>query len=273
MGSGGAAGFDSFAVMVAAQPAAARMALIESYAVGADALALIDGAIQGFEWLAKQTLEQSPERAGMPDELITAHIGAMREVASTRLRQGREAELPGLLDQWWGLIRSYRPPREPLHLSGRIPGPVEEGLEAHDNAERVIRAFAVEVAERGYRATTVDDVIRRGRMSATTFYDVFGGKEEALMGAIDCSRGADLRGGAAAAGTGSRLAAGDAGRLWRDTQLSGIAAGAGATGDGRSLCGRAGGGRTAGRSAGPGDGGWSHAASGWRRRRRRSRRR
>ncbi len=184
-------GFDSFGVMVAAQPAAARMALIESYAVGPKALALIERAMAGFEGLAKQTLEQSPERAGMPAELITAHVGAMREVASTRLRQGREAELPGLLNDQWELIRSYRPPPEPLHLAGRVPGPLAEELEAHDNAERVIRALAIEVAEKGYRRTTVDDVLARGKMSATTFYDVFGSKEEALMGAID-SAGAQM---------------------------------------------------------------------------------
>jgi AcrR family transcriptional regulator len=184
-------GFDSFAVMAAAQPAAARMALIESYAAGPEALALIEAAMAGFEAMAKQTLEASPERAGMPDELIAAHIGASREVVSARLRQGKEAELPELLDGMWELIRAYRPPPEPLVLAGRIPGPVEESLEAHDNAERVIRAFAIEVAERGYAATTIDDVLGRAKMSATTLYRDFGGKEDVLVGAID-SAGAQM---------------------------------------------------------------------------------
>jgi AcrR family transcriptional regulator len=178
-------GFDSLALIAAAQPAAARMALIESYAAGPQALALIEGAMSGFEYLAKQTLDASPERAGMPDELIAGHIGAVREVVSTRLRQGKEAELPGLLDEWWELVRSYRPPPEPLHLAGRIPPKVAESLEAHDNAERVIRAFAIEVAERGYYRTTIDDVLARAKMSATTLYRDFGGKEDVLMGAID----------------------------------------------------------------------------------------
>jgi AcrR family transcriptional regulator len=184
-------GFDSLAMIAAAQPAAARMALIESYAAGPEALALIEGATKGFEYLAKQTLEASPERAGMPDELIAAHIGAAREVISTRLRQGREAELPGLLDEWWELVRGYRPPPQPLQHSGRIPPPVSESLEAHDNAERVIRAFAVEVAERGYLRTTIDDVLARAKMSATTLYRDFGGKEDVLMGAIE-SAGAQM---------------------------------------------------------------------------------
>lgn len=189
--AGARQGFDSLAVMARAQPAAAKMALIESYAAGPDALALIEKGMSDFELLAKMTLEQSPERAGMSDELIAAHIGAVREVVSTRLRQGREAELPGLLDEWWELISSYRPPPEPLIVPGRIPPPRQEALEAHDNAERVIRAFATEVAERGYQRTTIDDVLARGKMSATTLYRQFGGKDDVLMGAID-SAGAQM---------------------------------------------------------------------------------
>ncbi len=169
--------------MVAAQPGAARMALIESDAAGPHPLELIENAMSGFEWLAKQTLEQFPKRAGMPDDLIRAHIfGAMREVASARLRQGREAELPGLLDaqpELDPLLTAHRPSRR--QIVGWISGPREEGLEAHDNAERVIRAFAIEVAEHGYRRTTVDDVIRRGKMSATTLYDVFGNNSVCLL--------------------------------------------------------------------------------------------
>ena len=126
-----------------------------------------------------------PERAGMPPEMITAHIGASREIACARLRQGREQELPDLLDDMWDLISSYRPPPEPLRSVGRPPASVSEILDAHDHAERAIRAFAVVVAERGYAATTVDEVVARAGMSATTFYDNFAGKEDILMAAID----------------------------------------------------------------------------------------
>ena len=184
-------GFDSFAEMVVLQPAAARMGLIEAYAVGPEALAPLERAVEGFEWLARQTLEQSPERAGMPAEMVSAHIGAMREIASTRLREGREAELPGLMDDLWDLIQSYRPPPQQLRLAGRPPRPQSESLEAHDHAERALRAFAVVVAEKGYAAATVDDVVKRAAMSATTFYANFDGKEDALMAAID-SAGAQM---------------------------------------------------------------------------------
>ena len=178
-------GFDAFAVMVAAQPAAARMCLIDAYAAGPAVLEPLDRAVAGFEWLTRQTLEQSPERANMPAEMVSALVGAQQEIARTRLREGREAELPGLMDDLWRLMRSYRPPPEPLRLAVRPPRAQAESLDSHDHAERVLRAFAAVVAEEGYGKTTVDAVVRRAAMSATTFYAHFDGKEDVLLAAID----------------------------------------------------------------------------------------
>ncbi|HEU4707503.1 MAG TPA: TetR/AcrR family transcriptional regulator [Solirubrobacterales bacterium] len=183
-------GFDAFAKMIAAQPAAARLALLEAYPAGPEAVTLVENAAAGFEWLARQMLEQSPERAGMPTEMITAHIGAQQEIARTRLRRGEEAKLPGLVDELWDLLLSYRPPPEPLRLTGRIPRFGPETIDAHDHAERALRAFAVVVAEEGYVNTTVEAVLKRAQMSATTFYTNFHGKEDAMLAAIDsaCSQ-------------------------------------------------------------------------------------
>ena len=135
-------------------------------------------------------LEQSPERAGMPAEMISAHVGAQQEIARTRLRRGEEAELPGLMDELWELLLSYRPPPEPLRLVGRAPKFGPETIDAHDHAERALRAFAVVVAEEGYVNTTVEAVLKRAQMSATTFYANFHGKDDAMLAAIDsaCSQ-------------------------------------------------------------------------------------
>lgn len=183
-------GFDAFARMVALQPAAARLAFLESYSAGAEALVLIENAVAGFEWLTRQMLEESPERADMPAEMISAHIGAQEEIARTRLRRGQEAELPELIDQLWQLLLAYRPPPEPLRLVGRPPRFGAETIDAHDHAERALRAFAVVVSEEGYVNTTVEAVLKRAQMSATTFYAHFHGKDDAMLAAIDsaCSQ-------------------------------------------------------------------------------------
>jgi AcrR family transcriptional regulator len=183
-------GLRSFAEMIVAQAAAARLALVEAYTAGPEALVPLERAMAGFEWLTRQVLEQSPERAEMPAEMVMALMGSQQEISRNRLREGREKELPGLTEELWGLLLSYRPPPQPLRPVGRPPKAQPETDEPHDHAERALRALAAVVAEKGYADTTVDAVLKRAQMSATTFYANFDGKDDAMLAAIDsfCSQ-------------------------------------------------------------------------------------
>jgi AcrR family transcriptional regulator len=185
------AALEAFAESIVSQPAAARVCLIEAYAAGPEALKPLEEATAGFERVSQQIRLQTPERAGMPPEMMTVHVGALQEIARNRLRRGTVAELPGLMEEVAAVMFSYQPPPEPLRLTTRPPAPRPEDLDAHNHAERALRALAVVIAEKGYTQTTVDEVIGRASMSATTFYANFSGKEEALMAAID-SAGAQV---------------------------------------------------------------------------------
>ena len=178
-------GMRSFAEMIVAQPAASRLALVEAYTVGPRALVPLEQAMAGFEWLTRQILERSPERAEMPAEMVMALMGAQQEIARNRLREGREEELPRLTDELWNLLLSYRPPPEPLRLASRPPKVRPETPEPHDHAERALQALAEVVAETGYAGATVEAVLKRAQMSATTFYANFAGKDDAMLAAID----------------------------------------------------------------------------------------
>lgn len=46
---------------------------------------------------------------------------------------------------------------------------------------RLLDGLAASIAERGYRATTVADVVRHARTSKRTFYDQFAGKDECFL--------------------------------------------------------------------------------------------
>ncbi len=48
-------------------------------------------------------------------------------------------------------------------------------------AERLLDGLASSIAERGYRETTVADVVRHARTSKRTFYEQFASKEECLI--------------------------------------------------------------------------------------------
>jgi AcrR family transcriptional regulator len=183
--------FQALGEFVITQPAAARLCLIEAYAAGPEALEPLEEARVTVERRMQAGSADSPQRAGMPPEMISALLGAAVEVVRTRLREGREKELvelgPGLVH----FLLSYEAPPLPLRLATRPPAPAPETIAGHDHAERALRAFAVVVAERGYANATIDQVVKRASMSPTTFYANFEGKQDALRAAID-SAGAQI---------------------------------------------------------------------------------
>ncbi len=179
-------GARDFAQLIVDQPAAARTCMIESTAAGPDALRPLRATATAFEGRILAMLAESPERAEIPPQMVRAYIGALTEVARTRLRRGKEAELPALMDDLSDMFLAYTSPPVPLRLNARPPTPGPETLDdAYDHAERALRAFAMVVSENGYANTTIDQVVKRASMSATTFYANFQGKEDALLAAVE----------------------------------------------------------------------------------------
>lgn len=174
-----------FASLLIAQPAASKLLLSEVYAAGPEALAPIERVISQYERGMRKRYEETPERAGMPEQIVAAIVGGALEMVRTRLRLGRVDELPRFGEQVAAWALSYRPPPEPLRLGVRQKGAAREGLEGGDHSERAIRSFAVLCAEQGYQATTVDDVVKLASMSSRTFYAHFRGKEDLMEAAID----------------------------------------------------------------------------------------
>jgi AcrR family transcriptional regulator len=177
--------FEALAEVVIAQPAASRLCLNDAFAAGPEAVALVRRAIASFEGEIKKRLESTPERQGMPDQLISARLGGVLEVVRARLRAGSQRELPELSAALVALLLSDRPPRRRLRSGARRGKVPPEMLDAPDHRDRVIRAFVTVAAEQGYQETSVTDVIRRAGMSARTFYEHFSGKEDVAGAAID----------------------------------------------------------------------------------------
>jgi AcrR family transcriptional regulator/DNA-binding transcriptional ArsR family regulator len=183
--------FQALTKLVTAQPAAARLCLIEAYAAGEEATKPVEEALGTLERRMQAGGAEVPQRAGMSPEMIGALIGAALEVVRTRLRQGREDELAELGPELVEFLLAYEAPPTPLRLATRPPSSTPESIAGHDHGERALRAFAVVVAERGYANTTIDQVVKRASMSPTTFYANFDGKQDALRAAID-SAGAQI---------------------------------------------------------------------------------
>ena len=82
----------------------------------------------------------------------------------------------------------------PASLATQLAGPAPERLPRHPHRlsredvarsqrGRILRAVAESVAEKGYAAASVADVIARAGVSRSTFYELYDGKESAFLDA------------------------------------------------------------------------------------------
>ncbi|HET7507111.1 MAG TPA: TetR/AcrR family transcriptional regulator, partial [Solirubrobacterales bacterium] len=103
----------TFAELVSAQPAAARLFLIESYVAGPEAVAVVDEISRNVEELVRRRLATSEEWADLPPEIGTVGVAAILEAFRTRLLKGQTQRLPEVADEIATLLLSYRPPQRP----------------------------------------------------------------------------------------------------------------------------------------------------------------
>jgi AcrR family transcriptional regulator len=182
------AAFESLIQTVVDQPAAAKMCVVEVYAAGPEGAALIDRLIESSTDLAVALFEQVPERQGMPRELVRSIVGGIQKTIHKRLYRGQEKELLDLVPQLWDWIFCYPVPPGPLRARRRRTVkalPFEERQKLANPPERLLRALAAVVAEKGYPDTTVAEVVERASTSQRTFYEHFKNKEDAIVAALD----------------------------------------------------------------------------------------
>ena len=177
---------DALAATIVDHPAAARVAWIEAYAAGDDAVQRVDRIDARTERIVRGALAESPERAGMPPEAVRALIGGLRKMIHTRLREQREHELPGEMAQVFDWMLRYRAPTQRLRRPRRPPpGLVPPVAPPSDSRERILAAIAELVAEEGYQSMAITEIASRASVSLTTFYELFDGKEDAFVATMD----------------------------------------------------------------------------------------
>jgi AcrR family transcriptional regulator len=180
--------FESVLEAIVAQPAAAKMCVVEIYAAGPEGVALVDRIMDSSTDVAAALLEQVPERKGMPRELVRSIVGGIQKVIHKRLYRGQEEELPDLIPQLWDWIFCYPVPPGPLKARRRRSVKAlsfEERQKLANPPERLLRALAAVVADKGYPDTTVAEVVERASTSQRTFYEHFKNKEDAIVAALD----------------------------------------------------------------------------------------
>ncbi len=189
-------GLIGFAV---AQPAAARLWLVDAYGAGPAAVDAAERGLAGVRELVGKALaeeaadgpDDEPAAGGatLPPEALRGLVGALHRVISSRLRRRHEDELPALSRPLATWIAGYRPPPTPLR---RPRGHATPGTDARvaprDQAERILLGVCDAVYDKGYAATTLADVAARASTSIRTFYAHYESKEEAFVDAVDLAQ-------------------------------------------------------------------------------------
>jgi AcrR family transcriptional regulator len=196
----------AFADLAAREPQAISLLVLGAFGAGPKLLRKRAAAVEALEaYIHSNRCPDQPFDAG--DLIVRAVLGGIREVTATRLREGRQQELPALagkLAAWADCYPSLLPEGLPAPLAGAEEGPCNVVSERAQQAqrrlpsgrsdlpreaieksqrERIVDATAAIVAEKGLGGLTIPEIARRANVSNQTFYGIYGSKHEAFLGA------------------------------------------------------------------------------------------
>jgi AcrR family transcriptional regulator len=197
----------AFAGLAVAEPDGTSLLVLGAFGAGTKAL---ERRRRTLKELKRSIYAREAARADPADLTVRFVLGGVREVAASRLRSGRAAELGALADELsaWAACYPRRlpggvdaPRTTPRDASGsrtalaserarRAEGRLPSGRSdlprqfiVKSQQERIVDATAAIVAEKGLAALTIPEIARRANVSHQTFYAIYASKEEAFLGA------------------------------------------------------------------------------------------
>lgn len=178
--------FDAFFALLSDQPAAARVCFIELHAAGPEGEALGDRAFEALAATVETVNAEQPGGPAISPELARALVAGLRKLIHTRLARGEASELDALAPDLWRWLVSIAPPPGALVVPRRQRSAAVP-FEGYTPGERIARAVASVVTEKGYGAMSTDDIAARAAISLSTFYGHFEDKQDAVLGALEMS--------------------------------------------------------------------------------------
>ena len=179
--------FERLIRTIVTQPAASKM-YFELYAAGPAGISLAERMLEGFE-----ALGTAPARFGCrgrgdapTDRGGDDRRGPEGDPQTPQHRTRGGADRAGA--ELWEWFFGYPPPPGSLRAprgKRTEAGSFEERQAGAKQQERILRSLAAIVAEKGYRETTVAQIVRRAKTSQRSFYENFVNKEDALAAALD----------------------------------------------------------------------------------------
>jgi AcrR family transcriptional regulator len=175
---------EAFLGLVSRQPAASKVVFVEVYAAGREGEEAVERILDTFEKFGIGQLNDIPGSKDTPPQMVRAMLGGFQKVIQKRLYSNEADQLPRLAEDiaTWGLSYPAPPgPLDPPKRRGRKPKSFAERQAVAHPPERVLRALAAIVSEKGYAATTVAEVVERAGTSQRVFYGHFENKPRGLL--------------------------------------------------------------------------------------------
>jgi AcrR family transcriptional regulator len=208
-----------FMDVVVAEPAAARLTTVDSLTLGAAGVLHRERGAEAFELMFRQSFDHSDSAVEVSDVVVRGIVAGIRGVVYRKLRAGEAAELPSMVEPLVEWALSYQ--REPgpartraIEAAGSAPRGALCG-EARENGsgalpweepadsprsraelsqrERMVRAAAQVVVERGYEALSIPAISAAAGTSNQTFYEHFRSKRDAFLAAFEAVAADALR--------------------------------------------------------------------------------
>jgi AcrR family transcriptional regulator len=189
-------GLGTLARELAAEPKAARLVLIEAFAVGPAAQEQISHAEAIFEAVVRAALVQAPKHEAPSPLLARAIVAGATRVARVHLLSGRAEQLPGAVDELldWALSYSCEvvdgeppEPAPPLPPDPRLEAGMKGRCESMPGDERalILAAAAKLAAVDGYGSLSPPRIRAAAGVSRKSFDRHFGDVEGCFLAAVE----------------------------------------------------------------------------------------
>jgi AcrR family transcriptional regulator len=214
------AGLGAFMEIAVREPAAASLAAVESLTLGVAGVEHRRRAAEAFEVLVAQSFDHSPSERGVSATTVRAVVAGIRGVTYRRLRSGRREELPATAPELVDWALAFQLPESEVTrravAAAALPQEIEaeateapaigweeppdsrRSRQALSQRERIARAAARVVVERGYEGLSIPAISGAAGTSNQTFYEHFSSKRDAFLAAFEMLSGEALRLSAAA---------------------------------------------------------------------------
>jgi AcrR family transcriptional regulator len=168
-----------------------RLVLIEGLGIGPRARERLLLASGAYERVISTAFNVAPDGIKLPPLAPRAIVGGGRYVTAARLRQRREAELPGLTDELLDWVSAYRSPVAGRLTLGELPNPphppvlAARFLSGDDRRSRLLGAVVHLTLDEGFAALSDPQIAQFAGMSTESFHKQFPDKEQCFLTVLD----------------------------------------------------------------------------------------